>query len=176
MWFDVRVVTRRFASAPAPAPPMEAYFALHPGMSSDNLEVAMRQPSEPDLAVEFSICRAEGKASYGPHPSALLGEVPAKWVLDTGDAVLRRWQSIEFDPELAEFMVFTACRVWLFSEEQRHAGKSEAAQWVLKQDPSLEVVRVALEHRWGNGATAIREEALRNLLRIVRRQIAFTSS
>jgi Domain of unknown function (DUF4111) len=33
--------------------------------------------------------------------------------------------------------VLTACRVWRFAEEGRHASKAAAAEWALGRDPTL---------------------------------------
>jgi predicted nucleotidyltransferase len=70
---DLRVVTRAAAAAPSKAPSMELYVRLDGSAPS---EVESRHPGEPDLVVEFSICRAHGRALLGAEPHAVIGEVP----------------------------------------------------------------------------------------------------
>jgi hypothetical protein len=80
---DLRVVTRKLAAAPTPAPPMEAYLELTPG---SGVQVERRHPGERDLVVEFSVCRAHGRSLVGAPPAELIGEVPPAWVVAVGDA------------------------------------------------------------------------------------------
>jgi hypothetical protein len=94
--------------------------------------------------VELSVCRAHGRSLLGAAPAELLGEVPDRWVVAAGDAQLAAWQAIGDDPPYAELTVLTACRVWRFAEEGRHASKAAAAQWALGRDPTLGVVGDAL--------------------------------
>jgi predicted nucleotidyltransferase len=75
---DLRLVTRQVAASPTPAPPMEAYLRRTPG-SGVRLE-ERRHPGERDLAVELSVCRANGRSLLGAAPAELIGEVPyAGW-------------------------------------------------------------------------------------------------
>jgi GNAT superfamily N-acetyltransferase/predicted nucleotidyltransferase len=165
---DLRVVTRAVAAAPTPAPPMELYVEAVPG---EDLHVRMRQP-EPDLAIEFSVCRKHGRSLSGPDPSELLGEVPDDWVLDEGDAVLAEWQEREYRPASADFTVLTACRVWRFAVERAYCSKAEAGEWALGQEPGLQVVRDALHRRHVDEARPISEEPVRDLLALVRARVA----
>jgi hypothetical protein len=76
-------------------------------------------PGRVDLRVVTRVCRAHGRGLLGAAPAALLGEVPAEWVLAVGDAQLADWEAIGDDPEHAELTVLTTCRVWRFAEERR---------------------------------------------------------
>jgi hypothetical protein len=121
-----------------------------------------------DLVVELSVCRAVGLSLVGPVPAELVGPVPDRWVVDVGDAQLADWEAIGDDPPHAELTVLTACRVWRFAEEGRHCSKTEAAEWALARDPTLEVVRAAIRRRGGDPAAVIDAEEVAGLLRLVR--------
>ncbi len=117
---DLRVVTASVAAAPPEVPPME----LHVGLDScGRPEVVARDPGEPDLIVEFSLCRQCGRALIGAAPREAIGEVPDRWVLQVGDAQLASWQLLTADARNAALMVLTACRIWRFSEERRYCSK-----------------------------------------------------
>jgi hypothetical protein len=163
-------VTRQVAASPTPAPPMEAYLRLTPG-SGVRLE-ERRHPGERDLVVELSVCRAHGRSLLGAAPAELIGEVPDRWVVAAGDAQLADWQAIGDDPPYAELTVLTACRVWRFAEEGRHASKTAAAQWTLRRDPTLGVVRDALRQRHRDPAHRIDPAQVARLLAVVRECLA----
>jgi hypothetical protein len=127
-----------------------------------------RHPGERDLAVELSVCHAHGRSLLGPAPAELLGQVPDRWVLAAGDAQLAAWQAIGDDPPYAELIVLTACRVWHFAEEGRHASKATAAQWALGRDRTLGVVGDALRRRHGDPAARIDPAQVSRLLAVVR--------
>jgi predicted nucleotidyltransferase len=167
---DLRLVTRQVAASPTPAPPLEAYLRLTP-TSGVRVE-ERRHPAERDLAVELSVCRAHGRSLLGPAPAELLGEVPDRWVVAAGDAQLAAWQAIGDDPPYAELTVLTACRVWRFAEEGRHASKAAAAKWALGRDPTLGVVGDALRRRHGDPAAQIDPAQVARLLSVVRARLA----
>ena len=130
-----------------------------------------RHPGERDLVVELSVCHTHGRSLLGAAPAELLGEVPAHWVLAAGDAQLAAWQAIGDDPPYAELMVLTACRVWHFAEEGRHASKATAAQWALGRDRTLGVVGEALRRRQGDPAARIGPAQVARLLAVVRARL-----
>jgi hypothetical protein len=167
---DLRVVTRQVAASPTPAPPMEAYLRLAP-TSGVRVE-ERRHPGERDLAVELSVCRAQGRSLLGAAPAELIGEVPDRWVVTAGDAQLADWQAIGDDPPYAELTVLTACRVWRFAEEGRHCSKAAAGAWALGRDPTLQVVRDTLQHRLHDPDHHIDPAQIALLLAVVRAQIA----
>jgi hypothetical protein len=145
---DVRGVTREVAARPPEPPPMELYVRLDP---SAEPEIVSRDPGEPDLIVELSLCRERGRALYGAAPREVIGDLPVSSVLRVGDAQLARWQALTDDARHAALMVLTACRVWRFSEERVDCSKTAAATWALDRDPSLEAIRAALS---GQASTA----------------------
>jgi hypothetical protein len=165
---DLRVVTETIAASPVDAPPLELYVRLNPHRAP---EVAVRQPEEPDLLVELSICREHGRALSGGSPRRLIGPIPYEWVTRAGDAQLARWESLTDDAPYAELMVLTACRIWRFGEERTHCSKSEAGLWALARDSSLQAVRDALRLRAGDSVHIAPAEIAR-LLKIVRARIA----
>ena len=169
---DLRVVTRQVAASPTAAPPLEAYLRLTP-TSGVRVE-ERRHPGERDLAVELSVCRAHGRSLLGAAPAELIGEVPDRWVLAAGDAQLAAWQAIGDDPKYAELTVLTACRVWRFAAEGRHCSKAAAAEWALRRDPALQVVRDAMCQRHRDPAGRIDAAQVQQLLGMVRARLAGT--
>jgi hypothetical protein len=167
---DLRLVTWQVAASPIPAPPLEAYLRLT-STSGVRLE-ERRHPGERDLVVELSVCRAHGRSLLGAAPAELIGEVPDRWVVAAGDAQLADWQAIGDDPPYAELTVLTACRVWRFAEEGRHASKAAAAQWALRRDPTLGVVGDALRQRHRDPAHRIDAAQMQRLLALVRERLA----
>ena len=165
---DLRVVTRRVAASPTPAPPMEAYLELVPG---SGVQVERRHPGERDLVVELSVCRAHGRSLVGAPPAQLIGEVPPAWVLAVGDAQLADWQAIGDDPPHAELTVLTTCRIWRFAEEGRHCSKAAAGAWARRRDPTLQVVRDALRQRH-DPTWPIDPAQVQRLLGMVRARVA----
>jgi hypothetical protein len=151
---------------------MEAYLRL---TSSSGVRVEERRhPGERDLAVELSVCRTHGHSLLGAAPAELIGEVPDRWVVAAGDAQLADWQAIGDDPPYAELTVLTACRVWRFAHEGRHASKAAAAEWALRRDPALQVVRDALRQRYRDPAGRIDAAQVQQLLGMVRSRLAGT--
>jgi predicted nucleotidyltransferase len=167
---DLRLITRQVAAAPTPAPPLEAYLRLTP--SSGIRVEERRHPAQRDLAVELSIGRADGRSLLGAAPAELIGQVPDRWVVAAGDAQLAAWQAIGDDPPYAELTVLTACRVWRFADQGRHASKTAAARWALGRDPTLGVVGDALRRRHGDPATRIDPAQVAQLLALVRARLA----
>jgi Domain of unknown function (DUF4111)/Nucleotidyltransferase domain len=168
---DLRVVTSQVAASPTPAPPMEAYIEITPE-SGSGLYLERRHPGERDLVVELSMCRAHGRSLVGAAPAELIGQVPGAWVLAVGDAQLADWEAIGDDPKHAELTVLTTCRIWRFAEEGRFSSKSAAGAWALARDPSLQVIRDALEQRHGDRATRIDPGQVAQLLAVVRTRLA----
>jgi hypothetical protein len=166
---DLRFITRAVATRPPERPPLELYLRLK---ASAPPAVEARRP-EPDLIVELSICRQQGRALRGAEPDELIGEVRAEWVLSVGDAQLARWQSLTDDAPYAALMVLTACRIWRFGQERTHRSKSAAGTWALTRDPSLHAIRDALRQRTGD-PVAVEPAEIARLLEIVRAQIAMT--
>jgi aminoglycoside adenylyltransferase-like protein/nucleotidyltransferase-like protein len=165
---DLRVATETIAASPVEAPPLELYIRLGPCRAP---EVAARQPEEPDLLVELSICREHGRTLRGASPRRAIGPVPHQWVVRAGDSQLARWESLTDDAPYAELMVLTACRIWRFAEERTHCSKSEAGRWVLARDPSLPAVHDALRLRAGD-QVQVAPADIGRLLKIVRARIA----
>lgn len=115
--FDLRVVRYAVAAAPTRTPHMALYIGAH----GAEFEVE-READEPDLVVEFSVCRQLGH-------SDVIGRVPDEWVDEVGAATVARWKAIGYDPPHQELMALTACRIWRFREERVHCSKPAAARW-----------------------------------------------
>jgi hypothetical protein len=166
VWVDYRLVTAEAARHPRPVPTLDFYVGMHPGHA--DAEITHGPVGEPDLLFEFAICREEGRSLVGPAPTELVGAVPNDWLLDVGDAYLKRWQEIDYDDRDAELMVLTACRLWYRHAEGRHCTKSAAAQWVMHQAPQLVAPQRALERRTTDADTAMSEGDVMTLLTEVR--------
>ena len=68
--------------------------------------------------------------------------------------------------------MLTACRVWRFAEEGRHASKAAAAEWALERDPTLGVVGDALQRRHGDPVARIDPAPVARLVAVVRARLA----
>ena len=118
---DLRVVAYDVAAAPTRTPRMRLYVGVHNGQWEVERDI-----DEPDLVVEFSVCRQLGHTE-------LIGPVPDEWVDEVGALVLSRWKAIGYDPPYHELMALTACRIWRFREERLHCSKPAAAEWARRQ-------------------------------------------
>jgi predicted nucleotidyltransferase len=164
--FDLNAVTEEVAAHPTPAPVTELYVGWHP---PPMIEPEVLGPAPlPDLAIELSICRQSAHSLVGPAADQLIGVVPSEWVIRIGDGYLHAWERVPFDPDMAEYMVFAACRVWMFHNLGRHGSKTEAAEWVQSQYPELVVVGVALRWRNQGGDDRAAEAQVMELIRRVR--------
>jgi hypothetical protein len=170
-WIDFRVVTAATAERPQRVPTLDFYVGMHPGLAN-GVEIEHGPSAEPDLLFEFAICREHGRSLVGPEPAELIGAVPNDWLLDVGDAYLKRWQEIEYEDEHAELMVFTACRLWYRAAEARHCSKSDAARWVTRRSPDLIAPRSALRRRTTHAESSLTQGDVMALLARVRTVLA----
>jgi hypothetical protein len=171
VWLDYRVVTSHTALHAQPAPMLDFSVGIHAGVAA-RVEIVRGPVAEPDLLYEFAICREEGRSLVGAAPAQVIGPVRNDWLLDLGDAYLKRWQEIEYDERDAELMVFTACRLWYRYTGGGHLTKSDAAKWVLRQAPELVAPRTALERRTAGTEAEISEADVMTLLATVHALLA----
>lgn len=167
---DLRIVLKSVALAPTQLPSLEAY--VHISQEVDLTEQVQFRVLEADLVPEFSICRSQGVSLFGLSPREAIGEIPAEWVLGVGDDQMAGWQQIGDDPPWAELTVLTACRVWAFAEDGVHLSKRQAGEWALRRDPSMHVVRQALDQRLVDPSLVIEPDGVQQLLQLVRRRVA----
>ena len=118
---DLRVVAYAAAATPTRTPQMRLYVGVHDGQWEVERDI-----DEPDLVLEFSVCRQLGHTE-------LIGPVPDEWVDQVGAVAVGRWREIGDDPPHHELMALTACRIWRFREERRHSSKPAAAEWARRQ-------------------------------------------
>ena len=118
---DLRVVAYDVAAVPTRTPRMRLYI----GVRNGQWEVE-RDINEPDLVVEFSLCRQLGHTD-------LIGPVLDQWVDEVGAVAVARWKKIGSDPPHHELMALTACRIWRFRQERVHCSKPAAAEWARRQ-------------------------------------------
>ena len=158
---DLHVVTARAAAAPSRTPPLE----LHVGRYGDApVEVERGVAASPDLPAELSTARAAGRTLTGAAPDEVLGPVPPEWIVDRGRHWLTTWRTLTDDTQNAAFMVLTTCRIWRFAVEREHCGKAEAARWALERDPSLSVVRQAVQRYDGDPAAVVGADGIAALI------------
>jgi len=150
-------------ASPTPAPPTE----LHIGRYASGFELTAHQQADPDLPVELSMARADGRSLHGAGPCEVIGPVPAEWVRERGRYWLTTWLSLTDDAQHAAHMVLTSCRIWRFAVEGVHSGKTRAAEWALDGDPSLTVIRQAIQRYAVDPAAPISEDGIRRLLETV---------
>ena len=164
---DLLVVTRASAAVP------EACLELQVGRGhgSSELEVERRNAGVPDLWAELSMARADGRALRGAEPREVIGEVPRAALRDRGVHWLTRWLDLTDDEKNAPFMVLTACRIWRFVAEGRHASKSAAARWALERDPTLVAVEQARSQRLGTAHGPLDPDDVRRVLETVLHQV-----
>jgi predicted nucleotidyltransferase len=162
---DLDVVLTAVAVAPTAAPPLELHLGRYPRVP---LEKMYRVAAAPDLAIELSVARASGRSLVGAEPCDVLGLVAAEWIHERAEHWLAFWQTVVDDAENAQYMVLTACRIWLFSVEERHASKADAGRWALTRDPSLTAVREALHQRLVDPSVPIGRDGVAHLLARVR--------
>jgi predicted nucleotidyltransferase len=168
---DLHVVTAAAAGTPARTPPLELHIGRYDG-SSIGVEIERRLAAAPDLPTELSMARADGVALSGAQPRAVIGPVPAQWIVERGRHWLTKWQSLTGDAENAAFMVLTACRIWHFAVRNAHCSKIHAAEWALGRKPSLTAVRQATHQYERDHAGPISEDAVADVLDTVLRDTA----
>src|SRR5262249_52918572 len=154
--------TMRAAGTPIWAPALELYLGRH-RRSSTELEVERRVAASRDLATELSMARCTGRALAGVPPIEVIAPVPARWIVERGRHWLQTWRSLTNDAEHAAFMVLTACRFWRFAREEVYCSKPQAAAWALQRDPSMTIVRQAVEQYEHDPAALLSQRGLADL-------------
>jgi predicted nucleotidyltransferase len=160
---ELDVVTAEVAGAPNRAPALEMHLSRYDRLP-DDIEVQRRVTGAPDLLVELSMARAQGRALVGTAPHEVIAPVPADWIVERGRYWLMTWRSRTDDVRHAAFMVLTACRIWRFAVERVHCPKAEAARRALDRDASLMVVRQALRQYEHDPAGVVDEQGIAVLL------------
>ena len=168
---DLHVVTTEAAGTPARAVPVELYLGRH-DQSGIGLEAVRHVSADPDLPAELSMARADGRVLKGARPREVIAPVPVDWITDRGRYWLARWRSLTDDTENAAFMVLTTCRIWRFAMENVHCSKAQAAEWALARNPSLTVVRQAVQQHEQDPASLIDQRAIADLLDTVLHETA----
>jgi hypothetical protein len=164
---DLHVVTSESAGHPTRAPALE----LQVGRYGDEVEVA-RRVTDADLLAELSMARSTGRSLRGAEPADVITPVPPEWVVDRNRDWLTTWRDRTDDEKNAAFMVLTACRMWRFALEQIHCSKPDAAAWALARDPSLDVVRQALQQYDVDPPAPVDADGIAVLLDLVLRDTA----
>ena len=164
---DLHVVTSESAGHPTRTPALE----LQVGRYGDEVEVA-RRVTDADLLAELSMARSTGRSLRGAEPADVIAPVPPEWVVDRNRYWLTTWRDRTDDEKNAAFMVLTACRMWRFALERVHCSKPDAAAWALARDPSLDVVRQALQQYDVDPAAPVDADGIAVLLDLVLRDTA----
>ncbi|WP_433342600.1 nucleotidyltransferase domain-containing protein [Micromonospora sp. CA-111912] len=170
---DVHVVTAEIAGAPSRTPALELYIGRY-DRSSTGFEVERRVAASPDLPAELSMARADGRSLRGAPPREVIAPVPPGWIVDRGRHWLMTWRSLTDDTENAAFMALTACRIWRFAVDNVHCSKAQAARWALDRDPSLTVVRQAVQQYEQDPTAIVGEQGITRLIDTVLQETAPT--
>lgn len=167
---DLRFTTRETAARPPRFPTIALEIAAHP--PHNTLEIVADETVDPDLLIEFAVCRDNGRALYGNAPHQMIAPVPHSWLLDVADDELVDWQRIDRHGDSATMVTLTACRIWRYANERVFCSKAEAARWALDRAPACSVIAEALRSHQGQHAKALDESTLPQLLAHARDAVA----
>lgn len=149
MGLDLEMFRTQTVSTPPRAPSYE--LAVSTGANWD-LEVS-EGGTEPELMIDFAVCRRLGISVTGPSAKDVFGRVPPEWLRDAMRAAVqwgRDHVHHPFHDPLGHFAVLNACRAWRYLEAEALCSKSEGGEWALKRLPSWAVIGDALAIRRGD--------------------------
>ena len=145
---DLAIFRSEVVSKPPRVPSYE--LAISTGPTWD-LEVSVGG-AEPELLIDFAVCRHRGLTITGPPPKELFGDVPRPALIDAMKVAIR-WSRDHvhhaFHDPLGHFAVLNTSRAWRYLEEDVLCSKSEGGEWALERLPSLTIVGEALAIRRG---------------------------
>lgn len=167
---DLRFTTREVAARPPRLPTIVLEIAAHP--PHNELEIVADDQADPDLLIEFAVCRAYGRALYGRVPSEMIAPVPHRWLLEIADNELTNWQRIDRLGQSPVMVTLTTCRIWRYANERVFCSKLEAARWALDRTPECTVIAEAIRSHQGRYADAMDESTLPQLLARARNAVA----
>jgi hypothetical protein len=128
-----------------PRPPWP--FLLHITTERDRVRVVQGadSPGDQDLLMHYAVCRAAGRAVYGPPPSAQIGQVAREVVL-AYLADEAGW-GLENAPEA--YAVLNACRALVFLSAGRIVSKVEGGEIALRRGlgPAAAIERALAQQR-----------------------------
>lgn len=138
---EFSLVTRAAISPPSAAPSFEVHVSTH---EDAPVVDGHDRPGDEDLVMHFAMCRARGRALYGPEPADLFPATD-RWLLLGGflsdlrsvrDAGAAWWEGHHM-PEFASaaYRVLNAARSWRYLETGQLGSKIEGAEWVRSNDP-----------------------------------------
>jgi streptomycin 3"-adenylyltransferase len=153
---ELSLVTAATARTPGRPPAFELHLAASPPAGRrerrpgfpvlvpatrvvDGAEV----PGDPDLVLQFAVCRRAGRALSGPPPAEVFADPPRAWLLEAAAGELR-W-ALGRAP--FAYRVLTACRALWLLDQDRLGSKLDAGRWASSRvaDPSLVDTAVAVQ-------------------------------
>jgi hypothetical protein len=105
---------------------------------------------DPDLILHYAMCRARGRAVYGPEPGVILPLVPRDWVLEAMIDELD-WALEQAPPHYA---ILNACRAVCYAETGELVSKLEGGQWYTRTRKHTGPVHFALREQNGRAKIA----------------------
>jgi Domain of unknown function (DUF4111) len=123
---ELSLVTAAVAADPPRRPPFELHVSTGP---SPQTHLGGPAAADPDLLLQFAVCRRGGVAVTGPAPVEVFAEPPRAWLLERAAAELR-WATRHGS---FAYRVLTACRAWRYLEDDVLGSKAESAGWARLQ-------------------------------------------
>lgn len=153
-------------------PSPDAAFSINlntgPGM---DFSLSMDPGSEPAhwFVVDRSIARSDGVRLAGPAAGEMFAEIPRPWVLTALRDSLSWHRSNE---GTGPNIVLNSLRAWRFAREGVWSSKDEVAGWGRAQGVDARLVEAAVALRAGEPAERPEQDAVRDLLNRVERELA----
>jgi hypothetical protein len=119
---ELSLVTAAVVADPPRRPPFELHVRTGP---TPQTHLGGPAAADPDLLLQFAVCRRAGVAVAGPDPSEVFAEPPRAWLLERVAAELR-WAMGHGSPASR---VLTACRAWRYLEDDVLGAKVESGRW-----------------------------------------------
>lgn len=119
---ELSLVTAAVAAGPPRRPPFELHLTTGP---SPQTHLGGPAAADPDLLLQFAVCRRAGVAVAGPGPAEVFAEPPRAWLLEQAAAELR-WAARHGN---LPYQVLNACRAWRYLEDDTLSSKVEAGRW-----------------------------------------------
>lgn len=160
---DLGIFRRQIVATPPRTPSYE--LAVFTGANWD-LEVS-EAGTEPELVIDFAVCRQIGVCVTGPSAKDVFGKVPPEWLRDAMRSTVqwgRDHVHHAFHDPLGHFAVLNACRAWRYLEAQVLCSKSEGGEWALERLPSCAVIGDALAIRRGERSNKLDRELVVDLI------------
>jgi len=144
---ECSVVTVAQARQPHPPWPFVLHVTASPGKPGRTVRPGSGSPGDPDLLMQYAVCRAAGWPVCGPPPQDLIGVVPRRAILD--------YLADELDWGTAHapeaYAVLNACRGLIYLTDHQIVSKIAGGQTALRRGTGpAEVIERALAQQRGS--------------------------